>query len=1125
MRPILLEMNGFASFREDTRVDFADVEYFTLVGPTGAGKSTVIDAMTFALYGTVARWDHESMVSPALAPTVSRGTVRLIFDIAGARYSVAREVRRISSKKKSIVTVKSARLERFHNPEALGGPDEDTDVLAADSGVTGEVERLLGLTFKHFCTCVALPQGDFAEFLHATAGDRQKILSRLLGLGVYDQIARLAGEVATRQHLRADTLTSQLDSYVDATAEAAEALTARVASLRLVDARVRTALPVLDKATESRAEAAQKVTAVEHERAVLAAVVRPAGVVELDSEQRAAAEAHATATSGLSTAQEQDTEARAALRTAPHRHDLEAIQSDWDELGKAAKALPDLRTKAQADKDARKVAEAESTAALEAVKLAQAASVAADGALADLRENADRRGIECGLLDDLHAPTDLAEHAAARSQAKQRVADTEASLTKAKIVAEKAREALAAQPDGVALSDAVTSATELRDTCTAQLAVVPEHAQRRDQLASVHAHLDRLDREIDAAQATVDEAERADKAAALRANLIAGQPCPVCEQEVHVLPHHQRDPRISEARALLAKLAEDRASVESERRTLQDAVSRDTGARTEALVLLERRRQALSESAVVSHSLVYDTDLVELGSVAADLVHTLGVTVAERADAEQAADRTTRELSDARDAHEKSQTHASDVDKFLSSAREALRKARDPLVPLGAPPVNDDDVATGWQELTTWARDALAAHRVILDELTQNVRAAAENAGRLRQEAITADKDADRWRRSVTLAIADEQATLAKLTDTEESHQRLRTRLATAPTADEVAQQLARVVELEKATETADSALSKARDELREATALKTGVDKKIAAARKKLGTARDTVVSLDAPELDEESLLGAWTALLDWAVSKAVERSARLNAAKQEEAIASKKLDDIERTVIDDLTQHDVEFGGGSVRDHASAAVASALASTVSASEEMRRRIAEAGQLRTDIADARGEAQVAKLLSDHMRTNRFPRWLITGALESLVADASATLFELSGGQFELAQENGSLQVVDHNDADSWRPVKTLSGGETFQASLSLALALSSQLGALAAAGATQLDSIFLDEGFGTLDEATLDTVASTLENLAASGDRMVGVITHVATLAERVPVRFLVTRDSAGSHIVREGV
>jgi exonuclease SbcC len=101
--------------------------------------------------------------------------------------------------------------------------------------------------------------------------------------------------------------------------------------------------------------------------------------------------------------------------------------------------------------------------------------------------------------------------------------------------------------------------------------------------------------------------------------------------------------------------------------------------------------------------------------------------------------------------------------------------------------------------------------------------------------------------------------------------------------------------------------------------------------------------------------------------------------------------------------------------------------------------------------------------------------------------------------------------------------VKTLSGGETFQASLALALALSKQVTSLSATGASKLESIFLDEGFGTLDETTLDVVASTLENLASSGSRMVGVITHVAALAERIPVRYEVIRDSAGSHIERQ--
>ncbi|MDN5933959.1 MAG: exonuclease SbcC, partial [Pseudonocardia sp.] len=94
-----------------------------------------------------------------------------------------------------------------------------------------------------------------------------------------------------------------------------------------------------------------------------------------------------------------------------------------------------------------------------------------------------------------------------------------------------------------------------------------------------------------------------------------------------------------------------------------------------------------------------------------------------------------------------------------------------------------------------------------------------------------------------------------------------------------------------------------------------------------------------------------------------------------------------------------------------------------------------------------------------------------------------------------------------------------------FQASLALALALSDQMSGLAARGAAKLESIFLDEGFGTLDEANLEVVASTLENLAARGDRMVGVVTHVPALAERVPVRFRVARDQRTSSVTRENL
>jgi DNA repair protein SbcC/Rad50 len=165
----------------------------------------------------------------------------------------------------------------------------------------------------------------------------------------------------------------------------------------------------------------------------------------------------------------------------------------------------------------------------------------------------------------------------------------------------------------------------------------------------------------------------------------------------------------------------------------------------------------------------------------------------------------------------------------------------------------------------------------------------------------------------------------------------------------------------------------------------------------------------------------------------------------------------------------------------------------------------------------------VARALAQHLRANNFERWLLAEALDALVDGASTILRELSGGQYDLGHDKGEFFVVDHHDAALRRGVRTLSGGETFQASLALALALADQLAGLSTSAAS-LESIMLDEGFGTLDAVTLDMVAATLENLAARGDRMVGVVTHVAALAERIAVRFEVHKDARTAYIERVG-
>ena len=136
---------------------------------------------------------------------------------------------------------------------------------------------------------------------------------------------------------------------------------------------------------------------------------------------------------------------------------------------------------------------------------------------------------------------------------------------------------------------------------------------------------------------------------------------------------------------------------------------------------------------------------------------------------------------------------------------------------------------------------------------------------------------------------------------------------------------------------------------------------------------------------------------------------------------------------------------------------------------------------------------------------------------------ASRWLRELSGTGYSLTHTSQlGFEVIDHANADERRSVRTLSGGETFLASLSLALALADQVADLASTGAARLESMFLDEGFGSLDPETLDTVAAALEELGSSTGRTLGIVTHVSALADRVPIQFRVTKDASTARVER---
>ncbi|MGI8634895.1 MAG: SbcC/MukB-like Walker B domain-containing protein, partial [Segetibacter sp.] len=147
---------------------------------------------------------------------------------------------------------------------------------------------------------------------------------------------------------------------------------------------------------------------------------------------------------------------------------------------------------------------------------------------------------------------------------------------------------------------------------------------------------------------------------------------------------------------------------------------------------------------------------------------------------------------------------------------------------------------------------------------------------------------------------------------------------------------------------------------------------------------------------------------------------------------------------------------------------------------------------------------------ADGKKFSKFAQGLTLARLTQL---ANRHLYKLSDRYqiLKSAEKDLELQIVDAYQADVVRPMTTLSGGESFLVSLSLALGLSDLAGSK-----TQINSLFIDEGFGTLDAETLDVAISALENLQASG-KMIGVISHVEALKERIGTQIEVSKQPGG--------
>ncbi len=188
---------------------------------------------------------------------------------------------------------------------------------------------------------------------------------------------------------------------------------------------------------------------------------------------------------------------------------------------------------------------------------------------------------------------------------------------------------------------------------------------------------------------------------------------------------------------------------------------------------------------------------------------------------------------------------------------------------------------------------------------------------------------------------------------------------------------------------------------------------------------------------------------------------------------------------------------------------------------ETMTDRLDRAQELRRQLRSVRENRRLFSGLATDLRSDRFQAYVLEEVFTELVNGASTRLLTLTGERYSLEFCEDEILVVDHDNAGETRISDTLSGGETFLTSLGLALELSNQI--QRAEGAVRLDSLFIDEGFGTLDPDTLSVVSETIQTLQAGG-RMVGIITHIPELRDEFSQQVLVTKHAGYSTVsVRE--
>lgn len=1125
MRPRFLELEGLQSFREMQRIDFdrlGENGLFGIFGPTGSGKSTLLDAMTLALYGNVLRAARgtQGIIN------VSAGTVRVAFTFdlqkEGARktYRVERMYRRKKDSDQS-AEIKVARL-----LEVL----EDGESILADrpAEVTDKVETLIGLTLDDFTRSVVLPQNRFHEFLLMEKSKKRDMLERIFYLEEY---GRQLSEKVSRQLLGVRYKLSEIQGALSQLGDASEKA--------LVEARGRmqTARGRREKADnelkllEARFQEAREVWELSGELALL---------LEKEKKHRLDQEAHRNMKKLLEDARKAESVAPAIKRHEELHRELSETELALAEVNESFPEMEEHLNAIKAD-----VLKHRSYSEQEKPRLIEQKTRLSEALV--LQEEVAGLGTELNRLRDhyqsLRAKAaekekELRKSEAELEEAQNRQKEARALTEELKTDAERRNElrtaAKAEEELERILTDirkqeaALNQLHKTREACEKQRGVLAKRkAGVLEQLKQAEADLNALNARMEEKLAARDhleafkkqiewklqEAERqrqSNLAAELAEGLEEGVPCPVCGSTHHPQPAVYSGQEVGggshrDADGQETGTVGQENGTEKSLQVLKEQLDRTEkslrAAELEAITLRERIHGLTAagdriaaqlgaepfKTGQKAHSgLIRDSSTGTVPEQVQALLESLHretaalVSEETRIEAElqllqgntNQAEAAFKEIQGGYDRSKETLDEQLKRLGFLS-AREELKKVDENDRKLEALQKQEEALHRQVMELREKRELLMADRNLLLPELGSS-----ETEGRNRKKLLE-----------------EKQGRLNTLTGGKDAVEVIRATEEALKVIGESEKQLA---DRQKGLEEAFQALALKRSGLHSRLDL---LSRDLREEEEKL---RKTLLEKGFGNVDDIR-----RALLNFEQQKLLEEeilqyekiSGNLEAQRN---IYEMKLDGRSITEEEWLRINREQEAKKQEKEEA----ISAFEGEKNAYAVIKNNVDAWMKLNSEWQQLSRKQELLEQIQKLLKGNSFIEYIAEERLRYIAREASETLGVLTKYKYvlELDSENGFV-IRDQANGGVYRPVSSLSGGETFLTSLSLALALSKQI---QLKGQSPLEFFFLDEGFGTLDSQLLDTVIDALGRIS-SKERVIGLISHVPELRSRMTRRLVV--------------